>query len=304
MSGSSRTEEFGGFSMETVANDLRDRVAVVTGGARGMGRAYVRAFLSAGAKVVATDRSWSGVDEFREELKRHEKNILVADMDVTEDAQIDQTYQATLDKFKTVDILVNNAAMRSRDLYPPKGRATTLETKDSDWERLFKVNVFGALKVIRRFIQPMIEKRKGSIISVVSSGILNHSHGGGYAALRPNSMEMPYMSSKAALATLSFYLADEVKRFNVAVNIIIPGHTRTTGFDEQNRARLEAGGKPGPLPIVPEHVTPLVLNLASQDATGITGRMFDVMQWNIEHGLGGPDKWVDKSFSYDRLLSR
>jgi NAD(P)-dependent dehydrogenase (short-subunit alcohol dehydrogenase family) len=290
--------------METVANDLRDRVAVITGGARGMGRAYVRAFLLAGAKVVATDRSWSGVDEFREELKSHDKNVLVADMDVTEDAQIDQTYQATLDKFKTVDILVNNAAMRSRDLYPPKGRATTLETKDSDWERLFKVNVFGALKVIRRFIRPMIEKRKGSIISVVSSGILNHSHGGGYAALRPNSMEMPYMSSKAALATLSFYLADEVKRFNVAVNIIIPGHTRTTGFDEQNQARLEAGGKPGPLPVVPEHVTPLVLNLASQDATGITGRMFDAMQWNIEHGLGGHDKWVDKSFSYDRLTSR
>jgi NAD(P)-dependent dehydrogenase (short-subunit alcohol dehydrogenase family) len=290
--------------METVANDLKDRVAVITGGARGMGRAYVRAFLSAGAKVVATDRSWSGADEFREELKSNDKNVLVADMDVTEDAQIDQIYQATLDKFKTVDILVNNAAMRSRDLYPPKGRATTLETKDSDWERLFKVNVFGALKVIRRFIKPMIEKRKGSIINVVSSGILNHSHGGGYAALRPNSMEMPYMSSKAALATLSFYLADEVKQFNVAVNIIIPGHTRTTGFDEQNRARLEAGGKPGPLPVVPEHVTPLVLNLASQDATGITGRMFDAMQWNIEHGLGGHDKWADKSFSYDRLTSR
>ena len=290
--------------MQTVANDLRDRVAVITGAARGMGSAYVRAFLSAGAKVVATDRSWSGVDEFREELKRHDKDVLIADMDVTEDAQVERTYQATLDKFKTVDILVNNAAMRSRDLYPPKGRATTLETKDSDWERLFKVNVFGALKVIRRFIQPMIEKRKGSIISVVSSGILNHSHGGGYAALRPNSMEMPYMSSKAALATLSFYLADEVKRFNVAVNIIIPGHTRTTGFDEQNRARLEAGGKPGPVPVVPEHVTPLVLNLAAQDASGITGRMFDVMQWNIEHGLGGHDKWADKSFSYDGLISR
>ena len=161
--------------MEPVANDLTDRVAVVTGGARGMGRAYVRAFLSAGANVVATDRSWSGAEEFREELKSHDQNVLIADMDVTEDAQIDQTYRAALDKFKTVDILVNNAAMRSRDLFPPKGRATTLETKDSDWERLFKVNVFGALKVVRRFIQPMIEKRKGSIISVVSSGILNHS---------------------------------------------------------------------------------------------------------------------------------
>jgi NAD(P)-dependent dehydrogenase (short-subunit alcohol dehydrogenase family) len=290
--------------MEAVANDLRDRVAVITGGARGMGRAYVRAFLSAGAKVVATDRSWSGVDEFRDELKSHDKNVLLADMDVTEDAQIDRTYQATLDKFKTVDILVNNAAMRSRDLFPPKGRVTTLETKDSDWEKLFKVNLFGALKVIRRFIQPMIEKRKGSIISVVSSGILNHSRGGGYAALRPNSMEMPYMSSKAALATLSFYLADEVKQFNVAVNIIIPGHTRTTGFDEQNQARLEAGAKPGPLPVMPEHVTPLVLHLASLDATGITGRMFDAMQWNIEHGIGGHDRWADKSFSYDSLMPR
>jgi len=290
--------------MEPIANDVKDRVAVVTGGARGMGKAYVQAFLSAGAKVVATDRSWFGVDEFREELKSHGENVFLADMDVTEDAQIDQTYQATLDKFRTVDILVNNAAMRSRDLYPPKGRATTLETKDSDWERLFKVNVFGALKVIRRFIQPMTEKRRGSIISVVSSGILHHSRGGGYAALRPNSMEMPYMSSKAALATLSFYLADEVKQFNVAVNIIIPGHTRTTGFDEQNRARLEAGAKPGPLPVVPEHVTPLVLHLAAQDATGISGRMFDAMQWNIEHGLGGQDRWADKSFSYDRLMSR
>ncbi|HXV79634.1 MAG TPA: SDR family NAD(P)-dependent oxidoreductase [Candidatus Binatia bacterium] len=290
--------------MGPVTNDLKDRVAVITGGARGMGKAYVQAFLSAGAKVVATDRSWSGVEEFREELKGHDTNVLLADMDVTEDAQIDQTYQAALDKFKTVDILVNNAAMRSRDLFPPKGRATTLETKDSDWEKLFKVNLFGALKVIRRFIQPMIEKRKGSIISVVSSGILNHSRGGGYVALRPNSMEMPYMSSKAALATLSFYLADEVKRFNVAVNIIIPGHTRTTGFDEQNRARLEAGAKPGPLPVIPEHVTPLVLHLASQDATGITGRMFDAMQWNIEHGLGGQEQWADKSFSYQRLMSR
>ena len=290
--------------MGPVTNDLKDRVAVITGGARGMGRAYVQAFLSAGAKVVATDRSWSGVDEFREELKGHHDNVLLADMDVTEDAQIDQAYQAALDKFKTVDVLINNAAMRSRDLFPPKGRATTLETKDSDWERLFKVNVFGALKVIRRFIQPMIEKRKGSIISVVSSGILNHSRGGGYVALRPNSMEMPYMSSKAALATLSFYLADEVKQFNVAVNIIIPGHTRTTGFDEQNQARLKAGAKPGPLPVRPEHVTPLVLHLASQDATGITGRMFDAMQWNVEHGLGGQEQWADKSFSYERLMSR
>lgn len=165
--------------------DLRGRVVVVTGAARGMGQAYVKGFLAEGAKVLATDKSWDG-------------------MDVTDNGQIDRAYRTCLEKFGSVDVLINNAGMRQRDLFPPAGRVTTLQTQDSDWERMFGVNVFGVLKVTRRFIQPMIEKRRGSIINVVSSGILSHSHGGGYVALRPDSREMPYMSSKAALATLSF----------------------------------------------------------------------------------------------------
>lgn len=283
--------------------DVKDKVVVITGGARGMGRAYVRAFLAEGAKVVATDRSWDGA-EMPAEIAGQGTNFLACDMDVTNDAQIDKAFDAAMARFGTVDVLVNNAAMRQRDLFPPTGRVTTLETKDSDWERSFAVNVFGVLKVTRRFIRPMLEKKKGSIVNTVSSGILNHSHGGAYAALRPNSREMPYMSSKAALATLSFYLADEVKDKGVAVNVVIPGHTRTTGFDEQNRARLAQGARPGPLPVVPEHMVPIVLYLAGQDARGVTGRMFDVMVWNQEHGLGGHEDWADRSFSYEALMPR
>jgi len=283
--------------------DVKGRVAVITGAARGMGRAYVRGFLSAGARVVAADRSWGGVDDLREELRSND-HVLMLEMDVTDSAQIERAYQATLERFRTVDVLVNNAAMRQRDLFPPAGRVTTLQTRDSDWERMFAVNIFGCLKVIRRFIQPMVEKRLGSIVNIVSSGILNHSHGGAYMALRPHTREMPYMSSKAALATLSFYLADEVKEHNIAVNIVVPGHTRTTGFDEQNRARLAQGMSPGRQPLVPEHVVPLVLYLASQCADTLTGRMFDALQWNIEHGLGGAERWADGSFSYDALLAR
>lgn len=283
-------------------DSLTDRVVVITGGARGMGRAYTNAFLAAGAKVVATDRSWAGAEEPAKDLTGGGRNILIADMDVTDTGQIDKVCRAALDRFGTIDILVNNAALRQRDLFPPTGRVTTLETKDSDWEKSFAVNVFGALKVTRAFIRPMIEKRRGSIVNAVSSGILHHAQGGAYVALRPNSREMPYMSSKAALATLSFYLADEVREHNVAVNIVIPGHTRTTGFDEQNRARLARGAKPGPLPVVPEHMVPLVLHLAAQDASGLTGKMFDVLQWNAEHGLGGQESWSDRSFSYDTLL--
>ena len=284
-----------------MANDsqlsLRDRVIVITGGARGMGRACTDAFLAAGANVVATDQSWDGVTEPDNALSDDGARILISTMDVTDEAQIDAVYQATLDRFGTVDMLINNAAMRQRDLFPPAGRATTLETKDSDWEKSFAVNIFGALKVTRRFIKPMIEKQRGSIVSVVSSGILHHSHGGGYVALRPNSLEMPYQSSKAALATMSFYLADEVRKDNVAVNIIIPGHARTTGFDEQNRARMALGARPGPMPVIAGHVVPLMQHLAAVDASELTGKMIDVMQWNIEHGLGGHTEWADHTFS-------
>ncbi len=284
----------------TGSGDVHGRVAVITGGARGMGAAYVRGFLDAGAKVVAADRSWAGVEAFQQALTG--QGALCVDMDVTDDGQLDRAYQAALDRFGTVDVLVNNAAMRSRDLFPPSGRRLTLETSDEDFLRMYSVNVFGTLKVIRRFSRPMVEKRRGSIVNVVSSGILFHSTGGAYQALRPNSVEQPYMSSKAALANLSFYLAAELRESNVAVNAVVPGHTRTTGFDEQNRARLAAGARPGPLPYVPEHMVPLVLYLAAQDASGITGKLFDVVTWNRENGQGD-ERWLDKSVSYEALRS-
>lgn len=278
---------------------LEGRVVVITGAARGMGAAYVKGFLSAGARVVATDKSWAGVDDFQRELAANEKTLALEVDVANDDAQIDKACEATLKRFGTVDVLVNNAAMLQMTLFPPTGRLTTLETKDEDWVKMFAVNLFGVLKVTRRFIKPMMEKQKGSIINVVSSGILNFSRGGGYTALRPWSKEMPYMSSKAALATMSFYLADEVKPHNISVNLIIPGHTRGSWFDDTTRARVAAGMRAGYRPAVPEHVLPLALFLASQDAKGVTGKMFDALEWNQEHGLGGYETWADKSLPPD-----
>jgi 1,1a-dihydroxy-1-hydro-9-fluorenone dehydrogenase len=263
-----------------------------------MGRAYVQGFLKARARVVATDKSWSGVDDFRNNLAGNQ-DALVLDMDVTSDTDIDRAYEAALEKFGTVDVLINNAALLQMFLVGPTGRVTTLETTDDHWLKSFGVNVFGALKVTRRFIQPMIEKQRGSIINIVSSGILSSSHGSAYVALRPGSREMPYMASKAALATMSFYLADEVRQHNVAVNIIIPGHTRGSWFDDAARARMAAGMQAGRRPVVPEHMVPLALFLARQDGRGITGKMFDVMQWNEDHGFGGYETWADRSLPED-----
>ncbi len=295
----------GGLKVAEKQSDLQDRVVVVTGAARGMGRAYAEGFLEAGAKVVTADKSWTGVDDFRQGLDAN-GNALVVEMDVTDDIQIGKAYQAAMERFGAIDVLVNNAAMLQMTLYPPTGRLTTLETRDEDWLRMFNVNVIGALKVTRQFIRPMIEKQRGSIINVVSSGILNFSRGGGYAALRPGSREMPYMATKAALATMSFYLAEEeAKQYNISVNLIIPGHTRGSWFDDTVRARIAAGMRAGQKPVAPAHVVPLALFLASQDGKGVTGKMFDALEWNREHGLGGYETWADSSLPPDieRALS-
>lgn len=283
--------------------ELAGKVAAITGAARGMGRAFTQALLAEGAKVVAMDLSWeptgfSGDADttFFDELRARPDDAIVATADVTSDAELDAAYNEMMRKWDTCDVLINDAAMRQRILFPPTGRTTTLETSDEDWERSFAVNMFGALKATRRFIRPMIAQRSGSVISVISSGALHHSHGGAYQALRPNSREMPYQATKAALLTTMCYLADEVRKDNVAVNIMVPGHTRTTGFDEQNIARRELGmGNPNaPLPLRADHMVPLALFLAKQDAASeVTGKCFDVPTWNIEHGLGGQLAWED-----------
>jgi NAD(P)-dependent dehydrogenase (short-subunit alcohol dehydrogenase family) len=284
--------------MSATSSRLEGRVAVVTGGARGMGKAFVLGFLQAGARVVATDKSWAGADALRKELESSGR-ALILEMDVTDDGQIDRAYEETTAQFGGADILVNNAALLQMFLFPPTGRTTTLETTDEDWLKSFGVNVFGALKVTRRFVRPMIAQRRGSIINMVSSGVLAFSRGGGYRALRPNSREMPYMASKAALATMSFYLADELQAQNVAVNTMIPGHTRGSWFDDTIRSRIAAGSGPGRRPVRPDHVVPLAVFLAGQDGAGVTGMMFDVMEWNKEHGFGEYEHWADRSFPPD-----
>ena len=275
---------------------LMGRVVAVTGAARGMGRAYVEGFLSSGARVVATDKSWSGAGELRAGLE--DAGVLVLEMDVSDNAQIGDAYEATLKEFGTVDVLINNAALVTAFL-TPTGKRTTLETTDEDWETMLGVNLMGTLRVTRRFIQPMIEKKRGSIINVVSSGILNFSRGAAFTALRPWSQEMPYQATKAAVAAMSFYLAEEMKQNNVAVNILIPGHSRGAWFDDTMRARVAAGIHPGIPPVVPEHIVPIARYLACQDGSGITGRMFPVMEWNEEHGFGGYETWADLTMPVD-----
>jgi NAD(P)-dependent dehydrogenase (short-subunit alcohol dehydrogenase family) len=269
-------------------------VVLVTGGARGMGREYVRGFLREGAKVVATDLSWppSGVsnddDEFLAEI-RDNANVLAETMDVTIDSHVRRVFEVARRRFGTIDVIINNAGLRQRDLYPPHGSVTLLETEIGDWQRMFDTHVFGSVRVIKTFTPPMLEKRRGSIINIGS---------GGWAGQARDSREMPYKAAKAALATLTFYVAQELKPHNIAANLLLPGHTRSTGSDEQEAARAEIRARlyperppVTPLRVKPDHVVPLALFLAQQDASGVTGQEISALQWNRENGHGGIETW-------------
>jgi NAD(P)-dependent dehydrogenase (short-subunit alcohol dehydrogenase family) len=264
---------------------LEGKVVLVTGAARGMGRAYVRGFLERGARVVATDRAWapSGVSsddvDFQAELSQRE-DVLAQVMDISIDSHVKRVYAAAMERFGTVDAVVNNAGLRQRDLYPPHGSVATLDTEIGDWHAMFETHVFGTFRVIKSFVQPMLAAGRGSIVCVASDGFDGH---------RPQSREMPYQSAKAGMVTLALYLAEELRASNVAVNVLLPGHTRSTGSDEQEaeraatRARL---GQPAYAPrrLKPEHVVPLALFLAEQDAaSGVTGQVLKAMEWNQAH---------------------
>jgi 3-oxoacyl-[acyl-carrier protein] reductase len=271
---------------------LTGKVVLVTGAARGMGREYVRGFVNEGANVVATDLSWapSGVssddEQFIDELKDH-PNVLAEVMDITIDSHVKRAFQNAINRFGSIDVVVNNAGMRQRDLYPPHGSVAMLDTEIGDWQRMFDTHVFGTLRVIKSFVQPMLEQGRGSIVNVGSDG---------YNGWRPSSREMPYQAAKAGMVTMSLYLAHELKPRNIAVNVLLPGHARTTGSDEQEaeRARLRAATGPsnrGSTRLSPAHVVPLALHLARQDAGGVTAQVVKATEWNAQNGFGGVERW-------------
>jgi 3-oxoacyl-[acyl-carrier protein] reductase len=240
---------------------LKDKVAIVTGGSRGIGKAVVKALLQKGTKVVIAARTKSEIDSSLKELSS-QGQIIGIQTDVSKEEEVQNLLQGTLKKYHSLDILVNAAGIQG-----PIGPLR--EVKVGDWVYNLHVNLIGTVLCCKTALPTMISQKKGKIINF---------SGGGATSPRPNFSA--YACSKAAIVRFTEVLAMEVKDYGINVNVIAPGGVNTHMLDEilaageaageeltEAKKRKTQGGMSADL------AAELVLFLASEASNGLTGKL-------------------------------
>jgi NAD(P)-dependent dehydrogenase (short-subunit alcohol dehydrogenase family) len=235
---------------------LSNKVALITGGGRGLGRAIALAYAHAGADVAVASRTRGQIDEVAAAIRGIGRRALAVQVDVSDPQSVAKMVQATQQEFGRIDILVNSAGIG--------GVERLAVMSDQTWDEVIKINLYGTFYSCREVVRVMIQQKEGSIINIASvAGVKGVP---GFSA---------YAASKSGVIALTQVLALEVARDHVRVNAIAPGYFRT----DMNAAALddpEIGPKIVkriPLRRVgrPEEIGPLAILLASDDASFITG---------------------------------
>jgi len=262
---------------------LKDKVSIITGGSGGIGRAIASAFAKEGSNLVLTSRTRSQLEEVRNDLGNHGSTIEVFETDVSNPKQVKSLVAFALERFSTIDILVNCAG-----IYGPIGLITDVDY--DKWTETININLYGTFLCMKAVLPTMIKNRKGKII--------NFSGGG---ATSPFPRFSAYAVSKAAVVGLTETIAEEVKEYNIDVNAIAPGAVNTRLLDQVLRAG-EAAGKDflekairqkreGGIP--PEKAAALAVFLASSKSDGLTGRLISAV-W---------DDWEEMSNRIPDIMS-
>lgn len=242
---------------------LKDRIAIVTGAGRGIGRAIALAYAREGAHAVVAARTASEIEAVAEEVRRLGQRALAMPTDMADPVQVERMVQRTLDEFGTVDILVNNAGV----VYVEPVVEMPLEHFDS----IMDVNLRAAFVACKAVLPAMIEKRRGWIINVSSdSGKFGAPN---YAA---------YCASKFALNGFTESLALEVMKYGIRVNAVSPGavDTHMARATQETAAGRMAGW------MQPEDIAGAAVFLASDEAGMVIGTCLEVFGiirpgWNL-----------------------
>lgn len=236
--------------------NLAGRIAIVTGGGRGIGRAIALGLAAAGASVAVAGRTVESIEGVAEEIRAMGAQALAVPTDLSDPSQIDALAAKVLDAFGRVDILVNNAARSFlRGL---------MDLREDGWDKVFDVNVKAVWLLSRAVARQMMERKSGCIINITTVGAEKAELG--MAA---------YGCSKAALKMLTRCMAREWAPFGIRVNAVGPGLTRTDFskplWSNPDIEKHVTAGLPMGRIAEPEEIVPAVLFLASEGARYMTG---------------------------------
>ena len=242
-----------------MSGEFQGKVALVTGGSKGIGRACAYAFAHEGANVAVTGRTVSELNATAEQVREIGTEALVCQSDFTDRAQVSGVVPAVLAKFGRIDILVNNAAI----IHP---RIDLVDLGDDTWYDVIEVNLNAAAMLTKAVMPTMIEQRSGNIINISSIG--------GRSGARGRSA---YRVTKTALISLTQSLAAELHEHGINVNAICPGGTDTEGYREAFNNR---GREDHPKLMLPSEIANVAVFLASQKSSAVTGTAIDAFGGN------------------------
>ena len=251
--------------------NLREKVAIVTGAGRGIGRAIALTFAKEGAYVVVNDIDLTAAKEVSKDISSLGSRSLAVKADVTDYNQVNMMFSQTLDDFGKVDILVNNAGI-VYDAGGPISKKLFENSLPEEWHREINLILYGTLNCIKSAIGHMIRQKSGRIVNIASD--LGRTNTGVKGA-------SIYSAAKGGVIALTKSIATEVATYGITMNTVCPGLVRTTRasqgdeyFKDNEKKALEAIplGRVGE----PDDIAKLVVFLSSDVAGWITGQSYSV----------------------------
>lgn len=240
--------------------DLNGRVAIVTGGAQGIGLAIAKRLVMARACMAIADINLSGARRAADSLVVTGAVATAFACDVSDPTSVQSMVNAVLDAYDQIDILVNNAGIVGRV-------APIQEQTDDEWHRMLATDLAGVFYCCRAVIPHMINRGTGRIINIASM-----------AGKDGNPNQVPYSAAKAGVIGLTKALAKEVAQKNIFVNAITPALIQTSIIDDLTPEMVQYASERIPMGRIgrPEEVAAMVHWLASEEASFSTGAVFDL----------------------------